>query len=572
MIQFTRDATLEEVKDAYAKSKDSGGSPPDPEVHYGEVQGTLAPIRKSYRGGAMARDILLVRKIGETDDQYGNRVNNWQNVPLLRIITSFKTRLLYVVQPERHLCYEQPGDVNGEQYSVDRAESRVLDDAFDAIYKVNRAATLFSKQIAPRTHRDLMSWVKVFHDEVQDVVRMASLKREQVVPVMSPDDSDTALGIVELQPVGDKFRRILWTESVYGEIDGNWKWVNGGPKENPIPGEIPYICFGMNLPDMGNPLDDAVFDQKHLVNLRSQVAMGIRSQTFTQLWSQGRIKGQGKQVKPPEGDGNERVMMSPEYLLQMDSDGSLNALNPDYPVTEVLEAERQELKRALETYNVSAFSVDPSSAPEQPMSLAVKMLPSMWARAEDVAMFEDAERSLGRMVAIYGAAHDHLPCTVEDVQSGAVEVEIRFAETVLPSDKAVKRAADAADVAGNRELWEDYYKEHIKPGADDAEVAEDKILLGEQAAARAALTASTMGGIVPARPGFPLAGATPGAGSNGNGQNAASALLNRLGGDGRNLEYTSGGSSGGTSPAAPPSGPGPTPGSGGGGRRVPFSG
>jgi hypothetical protein len=268
-------------------------------------------------------------------------------------------------------------------------------------------------------------------------------------------------------------------------------------------------------------------------------------------------------------------MLSPETVMQMDNGGTVNYASPDYPVSETLEAERQELKRALEMYDVSSFVADPSSAPEQPMSLAIKMLPAMWSRAEAITMFTDDESALARMVLCYGAKFGHLPCSLEDVQSGAVEVKIRFADNVLPSDRAVERAADAADVAAPNPLMlrEEYYKKYQKQGADDTEIEQDMIELEAQAAERAAITASAFGGFPPARPSINLPGMAPGVGSNG--QSPASSLLSRLGspGDSNRSQYVSGGGTTGGS-AGVSSGGGATsnPIGGGGGKTAPTLG
>jgi len=566
MIRYWRDVDLPEIIEA--REATVGGSAIKPESHYGDTQATLSNVRKAYRGGSLSRDLLLERKIGETNDQWDNRHRNFQNVPLTRIIVAFKSSLLYVKDPERHLYFVD-----------DKEASMELDDAFGDIYEEANAPTLFSKQVAPRTNRDMASWVKVWYDENTGKVRLTSLLSENVLVVTDPDDVDTGLAVVEIRKDGNGFTRWLWTPSTFGKIDADWSWMPGkdGPKDNPIPGVIPYVCFGGYLSDMGNQLDDAVYDQKHLVNLRSHLAMGVRSQTYKQLWTAGKIKG--PRVKSAEGDGNERVMLSPETVIQMDDGGSVNYASPDFPVSAVLEAERQELKRALETYRVSAFSVDPSSAPEQPMSLAIKMLPSMWDREESIKMFADAERTLGYTVAAYGANYDLLPISVDQaLNREAIECCVEFESTILPSDAAVERQADAADVTSQYPMMlrEDYIRKYHAEGADQNEIDAMMLELDAQAAARAAMTASMFGGITPARPAFNLAGATPGAGSNG--QSNASALLARLDSASAkpkvDTEYggMAGDSSGGGTASGYTVGAGSTPIGSGGGKTVPTLG
>lgn len=567
MIYYFKDADKAEIMATHAEANGSTAVP-KPEDHFHTVASGLAPVRAAFRGGAMARTQLLRRKIGETPDQWANRYNNFQNVPLIRTITNFKTSLLYVMPPERHLRWARSGDA--EYDAANNEQSEELDEAFCEIYKANRADTLFTKQVGPRTNRDMLSWVKVWHDEENKQVRLTSYKTDNVLVVLDPKDSETAIGIVEIRPKGTTFDRILWTTKEYGYINESWDWIDDGPKPNPDKGNIPFVSFGNFMADMGNPLDDAVFDQQHLVNLRSHVAMGIRSQTYKQLWTAGKIKG--PKSKDPQGDGNERLQLSPETVLQMDEGGSVNYASPDYPVSETLEAERQELKRALEMYRVSGISVDPSSAPDQPMSLGIKMLPSLWARQEDIGSFGDSERRLGQLVARYGAAFGYLPCAVADVESGAVEVCIDFDDTVMPADKAIERQADLADVGVGLMLRSDYYKKWQKPGADNSEVEADLALLDAQVAAKAAMTASAFGAVIPPRPPMNLAGATPQAG--GNGQSNASALLARLGqpGDGVRTNYSGGnGKTGGETSSGSSSGGGggPTGGGTSGGKTVP---
>jgi hypothetical protein len=92
---------------------------------------------------------------------------------------------------------------------------------------------------------------------------------------------------------------------------------------------------------------------------------------------------------------------------------------------------------------------------------------------------------------------DSRPDMLPGIEFDDIKVEVKFAESSLPSDRMGERAADAADVQRNLYPRRNYVKKWIAPDADDEEV--DRILAELDADATAKANAMATAFAPPAR-------------------------------------------------------------------------
>jgi hypothetical protein len=504
-MMYFRDAEFNEIIEAWRVMYQSQTAPP-PERYYFDVEKALGDIRRAVRGGIGCREFLL-QKVNETPNEWKSRQEHFVNVRFASIIVDRKADLLYGKPPERHLTFVDDDDSEA---------SKLLDNAFGTLYEDASSSTLFRRMVAPSIVRDEWCSVKVWHDATLGMLRLSHLPRECTAYIVDPRDAMTYLGVIEIRKFGKStFERTLWTTKGYALIDRDWSIIDGdGFEPLPVARQVPFIRFGLGHCDFGNPMEDAVLVQKDLINLDSQISTGVRAQTFSQLVVSGKVST-GSRFKSPV-DGKERLFISPESVIEMEEGGKFEYATPNYPLDPLVERFNLKLKQGLETFAVPAFSIDTAGSPEQPMALAIKMLPSLSDRLEALNPIIDSEKHLAEVVSAYGAQYNLLPLSTDDLD--LVHFEVKFPENVTPADKAIERSADAADVAAGLMTKQMYVRKWHMPDASDDDVAEELAKLAEQDLQRTRAVAS----IFTPRP---TSAPAPGAGSNGNAQGVAERIL-----------------------------------------------
>lgn len=499
MSLYYEAATLEIVRDAFdtlqgyseidSRDRAWGG----PSNHYTSTETRLSDVRAAYRGGAASALRFLRPKPGESPDQLNARRQLIQNVPLVRSYVSGRAGMLYAEPPER--------EIKLKDAKRDDPDSVDLDKGVNRVYEKSCHKTLFRKSVIESAIRDDYAVIKIRSEGDSDI-RLSYLPAHNVMFVVSPDDLNTCLGVVEIRKVKQSYESYLWTLTDHGPISDKWKWI-GAPQVNDL-GLIPFVCFGTLpiSPDRARTTEDITMDQRNLINVRSANALGMRSQVFPTAVTTGVVTGPFF----TGADGQERLYISPESAVELSEGGSFDYKNPGLDLTALMDAELRMVKQSLEMYGVSGFSIDPSGAPDQPMALLIKMFKPLLLRREDAAMFESAERQLVESVAAMGADMGLWSALAADPDN--LDIAINYSETILPMDQAAEKQGDLASVSAGLMLREDYVKRWVMDeGATQDDVGEYLIKLdAEKAAAQSQ---------IPPR---------------GNGSNVATALMARLGG------------------------------------------
>ena len=542
-------ATFAEMKAAMSYIWDSNEPP---HYHYTKRKGELAAIRTAYAGGRAAVDMFLIRKPGESPDQWQSRRDHANNVRLVRTIVDTRADMVYGVPPERcfYLAGSDPEDEAGREH-LD-ALNNELDDTVNAIYEASYAPRLFRQRVIPARLRDEESNVKlIVNEDDVEPIRLAFLPSECVLWVPDPKDADAVLGCVEIRKSGATFTQTAHTWDLSADIDDKWQVISGTEEDNWMPGYLPIVRFGGCDPNgFGSWTSDAVLDQAHLINVRSQLDLGFRAGAFKILAVSGRIKG----PMYKGDDGKERLLVSPEAVVEMEEGGTAAFLDPSFPLTDASLVEMNWTKAALEAYGISSFTIDPSGAPEQPTALLIKMFRPMQLRSEDIADATQGEEALAELVIRAACGLGILSYAPDEI-----EVDVEFPTTILPMDSQAERTQDASDVSATppRMTLEDYVKKYHVPGGSDRDVEEYMVDLQAQSATLTQNRATVIGALNPA----PRTG-----------------ILDRLGttaAGGPNITYAGNGSIVGAQPVASSaaSGGGGTAGGGGGsGGRIPIDG
>jgi hypothetical protein len=474
-MRHIKESSLADLQDA---ASELWGRPAAPHWHHTSTVQGLEEIRDAYAGGKRALR-FLERKPNESSDQWRARRSLFQNVRLVRTICDARAGLLYGTPPERRFFPKEEFLQEGED---------PLYDTIESVYQRSNAKSMFRQVIAPARFRDGQSNVKIIFSPGTKEFRLAFLPAECVLWVPDPDDADAIIGAVEIRKTAKGFRMVAHTwDSVY-EIDDRWKPIS--QEEQYVTGAIPIVRFGAQYEQMGSWVDDAVLDQKHLINVRSQFALGLRAQAFSQLFVAGRLKGK----EYTGADGEKFLHWSPESVIEGEEGTTAAFLNPGFPLTEAKDVENGWFKTILESYGVSGYTVDPSGAPEQPMALLIKMLRPLQLRTGDIAEFEAGEYVLADVL-----IRSILEGSAGSLSRESIGCVIEFPENVLPMDKQMERAADAADVAATppRMTLRDYIKRHILSDSCDDDI--DKYLadLQAQAGSVAAGRATVLGALAP---------------------------------------------------------------------------
>lgn len=481
------------------------------------TQSRLADIRLAMRGGPDALR-LLQPKTGESQIARKARVLAFENTNLLRLVVDTHADLSYGHPPTRAAAFSD--DPKSEK-------SAALSRHFGEVYETERVGSAFRQRLAPWALRDNSAIVKTWFDAAEGRIRLSCYPKEFVPLIHDPMDVDSNLGAVELiRMKSGKFARYLWTTNEVGWIDDAWNWMPGPKGElsgqtNPTPGITQYIPFGFDHPsdDIGSVMWDVYLSQLQQVQLRSQVASGVRSQLLAIPVVRGKLR-MAKQTDGPTGV--EYVYIGHDKPLMLEHDAEFAFVAPGFDVDKVSGYEMSRLKHYLEMYGVSALAVDSQAAPDQPMALAIKMYRSMRERSKHILAFADSERALADSILGLAAYHGLWPETGLDVDNlDAVDVEVKFPDNVLPSDRLVERQTAATEVEKSLRTRARFLREFVMPGASDEEIASEEEALDDDATNRedrtAAAVASSMGRRGPAPPVGPTTG--------GNGQSAADALL-----------------------------------------------
>jgi len=551
---YFKPAQLNDVRDAF---RFHYGDNAAPHTYYESTMQALSEIRDAFKGGRRALRFLH-RKPGESNDQWDARRSLFQNVPLLKHIINSRSSLAYGHGPTRAYKVKDEAPVPDEYGNKTFPQSDMVDEWFGDIYEYSGQANLFRKMVIPAAFRDAQSTVKlvVTEDEAQPY-RLCYLPKQNVCYVMDPTDAFACLGVIEILKMGRNFKCTLWTLDRVQEIDDQWR-PSGIGEKNPVPATIPFVPFSpYAMPDdFGNPLDDAVLDQKHLINVRSQFALGFRSQTFSQLFTTGVLKGQTY----TGADGKERTYFSPESVIEAEQGATAQFLNPGFPLTEASEIERSWLKTTLEAYGTSSMRVDASSAPEQPMAMLLRMQPSMDLRTEDIQAFECSEDMLARVLMAYAIQDGFIQYNADDL-----DFCVEYPDSVIPMDQQREREQDLAAVIGGLMLREDYISKWIlEDDASAEDIAEYVAKLDAEMAKLAQTKANVAQSLINSRGGTGIAqGILTRIGQNQNAPAGYTAPTEYVGGGNRSGMAGAGTSGGGG---------GTTGGGGGGGGRIPIDG
>jgi hypothetical protein len=456
---YFKPAQLNDVRDAFRFKYGENASPHE---HYEITMQALSEIRDAFKGGRRALRFLN-KKPGESADQWDARNRLFQNVPLIKHIINSRSSLAYGHPPTREYKVKDETPVPDAYGNKTFPLSQAVDEWFGDIYEYSGQANLFRKMVIPAAFRDGQATVKliVTEDEEQPY-RMCYMPRQNVCYVMDPTDASACLGVIEILKLGREFRCTLWTLDSVQEVDDQWRRV-GVNGDNPVPSTIPFVPFSpyAMTEDFGNPLDDAVLDQKHLINVRSQMALGYRAGMFPQLFTTGVLKG----PTYTGADGKERIIMSPESMIEGEQGASAQYLTTNIAIKDYNDVEQSWFKTTLEAYGTSSMRVDSSHAPEQPMAMLLRMQPSLDLREEDIQAFECSEDNLARVLMAYAIADG-------EIQYNADELDfcVEFPGSVIPMDQQREREQDLAATVGGLMLREDYVSKWVME--DDA-TAED---------------------------------------------------------------------------------------------------
>ena len=447
---YFKPATVADVQKAFQFAYGGNAAP---HTYYEQCIQHLSEMRDAFRGGRRALRFLQ-RKPGESADQWDARCKLFQNVPLIKHIVNGRSALAYGTSPTRTFKVKDEVPVYDDYGNKTYPDSSDIDEWFGDIYEYSGQANLFRKMIIPASFRDTESTIKLIVTEGEEQpYRLCYLPKQNVCYVMDPEDTFACLGVIECRKLGKEYRSTLTTLDSVMEIDERWQ-AKGGIEDNPVPGTIPYVPFSpYPMPeDFGNPLEDAILDQKHLINVRSQFALGFRAQTFSQLFVSGVLKGQTY----TGADGKERTYFSPESVIEGENGATAQFLNPGFPLTEASEIEKTWLKTTLESYGVSAFRVDASTAPEQPMAMLLRMQPSMDLRQEDIQSFEGSEDMLARLLIAYARVDGFINYDADDI-----DFCVEYPTSVIPMDQQGERDRDLSAVQSGLMLREDYVSKWI---------------------------------------------------------------------------------------------------------------
>jgi hypothetical protein len=545
---YFKPAQIADIKAAFDVMM--GDTNTSPKTYYERTIESLSEIRDAFKGGRRALR-FLERKPGESADQWSARQRLFQNVPLIKHIIGSRADMAYGTAPAREFTVIDEAPVIDEYGNKSFPKSEELDEWFENLYEYSAHESLMRKMVIPAAFRDMQSTIKLVEcDGEEQPYRLCYLPKHNVCYVMDPEDSFACLGVIECRKLGKAFRCTLWTLDSVVEIDDNWQPV-GAIEDNPVPGTIPYVPFSpFAMPeDFGSPLEDAILDQKHLINVRSQFSLGFRSQTFSQLFTTGTLKGQTY----TGADGKERTYFSPEAVIEAEQGATAQFLNPAFPLTEASELEKSWLKQTLESHGISSFTVDPSGAPEQPMALLIKMFRPLAIRREDIASFQSSEEQLARVLIAYARTDGWIAYDADQIDFCA-----EFPKTILPMDQQREREQDLAAVVAGLMLREDYIAKWImETDANAGDIREYIDKLDAEQAKMGQAKAAVASSLISSR----------------SGTGVASALISRLdqgkavtAQPGPPVTYASGaGPTGGATATAPSSGGGGGTAGGGGG-------
>lgn len=516
ILQFKR-ANKADVMKAFAVIH---GKLKPAETLFDKVQSGLADIRLAMKGGPDALR-QLQSKQGESVIARRNRAMAFENPNILRLVVDTQADLAYGNPPERSVAFKD--DPKSEA-------SRALSRRFIDVYEEERVATAFRLRTAPWALRDNSAVVKVWFDKSNPddetgEIRISSFPKEFVPIIHDPGDADRNLGAIELQKLGGgKWARYLWTTEETGWIDESWNWTAGPNGEepwqkNPTPGITQYIAFGFDHPseDCGSAMWDIYLSQLQQVQLRSQVATGVRAQ----LLSIPYIAGDTKMRKQRDAaTGQEYVYLGHDKPLLLEKEGAAGFMTPGFKLSEASDYEMARFRHYLEVHGVSATAVDSSGhSSDKPMALAIKLYRSMRERSKHITAFRDAELALANSILALAAYHDVWPevglHNVDDV-----DVTIQFPDNILPTDKMLERQQEISEVEKNVRTRKRWLKTWVMPDASDAEIEQEEQELDRQAQEMATRTSTAVAGAM-----GPRAGATMGPVTGGNGQSAADALL-----------------------------------------------
>jgi len=448
---YYRDASFEEIVAAATAE-----GQPSLANWYNSEQAGLQPYRDAVRGGEAAKK-FLARKPDEDALLFKLREDAFQNINVCEIIVDEQSHFAYGQPPTRKVMLfgaEDPTDERNE----------VIDRQFGEVYENNCAYSFYREQMATAAIADRWTWQKIWYG-LDKSIRFSRIKRECVYPVRDPaDPARSLLGVVEIRKRGTAdFEYLLWSTTEVKRITGGWKLIS--EEVHPLKAHkmIPFVPYGDITLDGRHALGNAFYDQIVLINMRSWELAGWRAQAFAILVAIGEMIDE---ESPSEVDGVKRVKVGMDRFLQMEKGGQFSAVNPNFPIQQVREAQSDLLRESLERSKVSSTAVDSSGTPEQPWSLIMRHLRPLQDRMLNIARFKASEMLTMRTVAATANAVGMLPI----VPDGLV-YSVTFPEDILPMNKKEQRDMDATDVEADRVLLEDYVEKWIKAGARKEEVS-----------------------------------------------------------------------------------------------------
>jgi hypothetical protein len=536
-----------EPVDAMKRIKEAVATSPTaqmrPSQHRQRMEQLLRPYRIAYDGGEEAVR-FLIRRPGESPQQWRSRGHHFENVPLIEQVVEEMGSSLYGRPPKRCVKYRVDGGVRTDEQ---KAADDDLDKAFSQIYDDNEAPSLFRDDVSTHVWRDTYCAVKTFSRPDVPGVSMAAIPPESVLFVGDPNDRRTYYGTVETVRFGSQYRHWLWTLEWYAEISDSWD-ILSGPEDNPVMGVVPFTLFG-RIPAYGkHHMATLLQQQRSAINDQSTRQLGKRAQAFSVPVLSGHANTP-ETVDPVTGEKYQRIV-GPDGGVHLREGGSFTFAQPNFNLAQITDDNNSLLRMYLGMARVSQFALSTSEAPDQPMALAIKERRALAERQRWVNILKVQEKRLAETVLAYAAVYiDDFPLIGADV-----DIDIEFDQNVLPIDRNIERTADASDVAAARAPRKWYVGKWLLPEADEQEIAEFLAEADAEASARADRLGAALA--VPGRE-------AP------NGAARLAGIAGRLSDIGEGNRSGVGSSpSPATSPPSPPSPPPPS-GSGGTGKPVP---
>ena len=436
-----------------------GGTFMRPSMHYARTTQTLRPYRTAYDGGDDAVRFLIKRP-GETGQQWRSRQHHFENVPLIETVVQELASGAYGNAPKRCVKYRVEDGIRSDEM---QEQDAALDEAFNNVYEANEADALFRDDVSTHVFRDGYCGVKTWARLDSFGLSLGALPPEFCFFVGDPSDNRTYFGVVELVKSGSTFRYWLHTPDWYCEITDGWEIVSG-PEDAIVPGIVPITLFGRIMPYGKHPMATLLQQQRSAINDQSTRQLGKRAQAFSVPVMSG-TNLIPPSVDPVTGEQYQRVI-GPDGGVHMKEGGTFTFQATNFNLAQITDDNNALLRMYLGMARVSQFALTTTEAPDQPMALAIKERRTLSERQRWINILKPQEKNLAETVFAYSVAMiDDFPATSPDV-----DITITFDDHILPMDRMAERQTDAADVAAGRATIKWYVGKWIMPDANEQEI------------------------------------------------------------------------------------------------------